>query len=371
MKSISLTGRPLATLNEPFTAVTGFVELPGNQGVVLDAAEVRLVMVNFATGAVAPIGRRGGGPGEWQRPLTLLRGPANQAVAGDPALNKLHLIGQAGTITGAILPPRETPVGQLAPGGIMGMTIARGMDAQGRIYFQAPPPPTTRASFDSLLIVRYDPATSGMEIVGVIPSGISASIGGSPTDMKVDMRPKAMPAQDAWGALPDGRVAIVRAAPYRVDIVAGRGHVRQGQPVTYQPVRVGAAERAAYRKRLATARSSAIAVGMSGANAPRVMSRPIIPSLQDMPDDEFPRVMPPFLGQESIRVTPEGEVWVLRTRAAADSVPTYDIFSGSGLLIGKATLKPRSAVVGFGAGVVYVARQDPEDDLRYLEKYAR
>jgi hypothetical protein len=38
--------------------------------------------------------------------------------------------------------------------------------------------------------------------------------------------------------------------------------------------------------------------------------------------------------------------------------------------VGKATLKPNSVVVGFGQGAVYVARQDPEDDLRYLEKYA-
>jgi hypothetical protein len=41
------------------------------------------------------------------------------------------------------------------------------------------------------------------------------------------------------------------------------------------------------------------------------------------------------------------------------------------VLVGKATLKPHSTVVGFGSGVIYVARQDPEDDLRYLEMYAR
>jgi len=82
-------------------------------------------------------------------------------------------------------------------------------------------------------------------------------------------------------------------------------------------------------------------------------------------------VMPPFTERDAVQVTPEGEIWVLRTRAAADRTPTYDIFSNTGQLVGKATLKPNSMVVGFGTGVVYVARQDPEDDLRYLEKYAR
>ena len=72
-----------------------------------------------------------------------------------------------------------------------------------------------------------------------------------------------------------------------------------------------------------------------------------------------------------MQISPDGEIWVLRTRPASDKVPTYDIFNSTGQLTGKATLKPNSAVVGFGAGAVYVARQDPEDDLRYLEKYAR
>ena len=72
-----------------------------------------------------------------------------------------------------------------------------------------------------------------------------------------------------------------------------------------------------------------------------------------------------------MQVSPEGEIWVLRTRPASDKAPKYDIFNSAGQLIGKATLKPNSSVVGFGSGVVYVARQDPEDDLRYLEVYSR
>jgi len=88
-----------------------------------------------------------------------------------------------------------------------------------------------------------------------------------------------------------------------------------------------------------------------------------------IPDEDFPPVMPAYSNQ--VRVSPEGEVWVPRNRPASDNVPTYDIFDSSGKLVGKATLKPNSAVVGFGAGAVYVARQDPDDDLRYLEKYSR
>jgi hypothetical protein len=90
-----------------------------------------------------------------------------------------------------------------------------------------------------------------------------------------------------------------------------------------------------------------------------------------IPDEDFPKVLPPFLGGGSLRVTPEGQLWVMRTRGRGDKNPTYDVFDRSGVLIARARLKPNSVVVGFGAGTVYVSRQDPADDLRYLEQYRR
>jgi hypothetical protein len=71
-----------------------------------------------------------------------------------------------------------------------------------------------------------------------------------------------------------------------------------------------------------------------------------------------------------VLVMPAGEVWVERTRQADDPTPVYDIFDGAGKLTGLATLRPRSRVVGFGRGAVYVVRID-EDDLQYLERYRR
>lgn len=363
-KNIALTGRPLATLDEPFTAITGLVEMPGNKAVVLDAQESRLLMVNFTNGAATPIGRRGGGPGEWQQPMSLLRGTGNQAILGDPGLSKLHLVGPDGKITGAILPPSDDPRE------MVGMTMSRGTDTRGRLFFQAMPAFEGGGGIpDSANIVRYDPATKQSEVIGTIPTGMTGNVSGSQGQMRVMMRAKPLAAIDAWAALPDGRVAIVRANPYRVDIVGGRGQIQRGTPVNFTPIRIGKAERDAYRERQASARPMMVSIGGGGggaAPAPRGVGGPA-----SVPDEEFPAVMPPFTGRDAVQVTPEGEIWVLRTRAASDRTPTYDIFSSTGQLVGKATLKPHSTVVGFGAGAVYVARQDPEDDLRYLEKYSR
>jgi hypothetical protein len=367
-RAVSLTGRPLATLDEPFTAISGLVEMPGNKAVVLDVQESRLLMVNFASGDVAPIGRRGGGPGEWQQPLSLLRGTGNRAILGDPGLSKLHLVGPDGKISGAILPPSDDPREMI------GMTMSRGADSRGRLYFQAMPDFDGGGGIpDSANIVRYDPTSKTSEIIGSVPTGMTGSVSGSAGATEVRMRARPLAATDAWAALPDGRVAIVRANPYRVDIVAAPRQVQRGAAVTYAPIKVGKAERDLYRAQRASQRPVMISIGGGGGGGATSESRQIggpggAPSI---PDDEFPAVMPPFTGRDAVQVTPEGEIWVLRTRAAADRTPTYDIFSSTGQLVGKATLKPNSMVVGFGAGVVYVARQDPEDDLRYLEKYSR
>lgn len=364
-KAITLTGRPLATLDEPFTAISGLVEMPGNKAAVLDMQESRLLMVNFANGAVSPIGRRGGGPGEWQQPVALLRGTGNQAILGDPGLSKLHLVGPDGKITGAILPPSDDPRQMI------GMTVARGTDARGRLFFQQMPEFTNGGIPDSANIVRYDPTSKQSEVIGSVPTGMAGSVSGSQGRVQVTMRARPLAATDAWAPLPDGRVAIVRSAPYRVDIVSGVGQVQRGPTQNYTPIKVGKAERDAYRERLSSQRPMMIAIGGGGGGGMGPGGRNGPGGPPTIADDEFPAVMPPFTGRDAVQVTPEGEIWVLRTRAAGDKTPTYDIFGSAGQLVGKATLKPNSMVVGFGTGVVYVARQDPEDDLRYLEKYAR
>ena len=75
-------------------------------------------------------------------------------------------------------------------------------------------------------------------------------------------------------------------------------------------------------------------------------------------------------GRGSVAATPDGEVWVLRTRSAGDKTPVYDVFDKTGALVKKASLNPNSRVVGFGNGTVYVARID-DDDLQFLQRYKR
>jgi len=90
-----------------------------------------------------------------------------------------------------------------------------------------------------------------------------------------------------------------------------------------------------------------------------------------IPDEQFPKTLPPFEGLDDVIASGDDEVWVGRMRDAADSFPVYDIFDRTGTVVAHARLRPHTKVVGFGEGVVYVARQSPEDDLWHLERYIR
>lgn len=371
-RSVNLTGRPAASLEEPFTQISGVRELPGNKVVVIDAGEKTVQMADLASGKLTKVGRNGGGPGEYQLPVALFAAPGNATWISDPQLGKVHVMSPDGKITSTLLTP-----GGDGPGGLV---FPRAVDASGRLYFQSfgfTPGSGVQGPPDTVAVVRWDPKAKRVDTLGYVPSGMVSTARGNGSSTNLTIRRPVYAKADAWTALPDGRLAIVRAEPYRVDIVDGPGRVRKGTPVAYTPIKIGAAERDAYRKSLKSGAQGATVVrsfstgGGGGGSAPAVSAPRSMPaSIADIKDEDFPAVMPAFNGG-GIRVTPEGEIWVLRYRAANDHVPTYDIFDSNGRLVGKATLKDNSTVVGFGQGTVYIARQDPEDDFRYLEKYAR
>jgi hypothetical protein len=249
------------------------------------------------------------------------------------------------------------------------MVLPRGTDAQGRIFMTGSPfTPGANEQPDSIPILRFDPRTRRTDTMAMLKNETRVQQSGGSGNTRVMARVGGGPFSPStiWAPLPDGRVAMVHPDPYRVDIVTSRRQVQRGTAVPYTPIRIGKAERDQFRERQASAPRTSIRIGGGGGMS---MSSGGGPPPPPIADSEFPATMPPFTGN-ALQVAPNGEIWVLRTRPASDNRPTYDIFSPAGALVGRATLKPNSQVVGFGQGAVYVARQDPEDDLRYLEKYA-
>lgn len=364
--------KPDAEYAEPFTEVRGIRELPDGRVLVSDWRDKVVMLLDLKAGTAVKIGREGQGPEEYAMPMALWATPDGGALLQDMGNRRFLPIGADGKVGRALTPPQPpAPPAGGPPGGMMimgGLVDARGVDGQGRLYFQGMAITADGSGADSVPIMRWDRAAK-VDTVAWVPLSpdmrpqVTRGAGGNTMMVRIGGG-VAWPKQVQWGVAPDGRIALVEPEPYRVTWL-GSGTRRTGQPVTYTPVRVTEAEKKEYRDQQSRARPVMMTVGGTGGTAPPAAARPTAGE-----DPKWPDTKPPFTGTGSVLVTPDGQVWVGRARRANDPTPTYDVFDGSGNLAGQVTLRPRSRVVGFGKGTVYVVRSD-EDDLQYLERYRR
>ncbi len=348
-RAIDLTGKPVAAIAEPFTKISGVQELSGTLAVATDNMEAKVVLADFARGTVRQVGAKGQGPNEYRFPSPPIAAPGG-AYIFDTYQRRAILIGRNGAITGM----KTLPEGPLSR--------VRGSDAAGDVYFEGSDfDPNTGRFSDSLPVVRWNPTTDKLERVARVWGGGRVIIQrqGGPASLAREITP--FPHLDAWVALPDGRLALIRQDPFRIDFVSPSGMITRGTPTTVRPIAISARERDWYRERNTPGRVGAALIG--GGTGPQQAG----PQWEDA---HFPATMPTFIGSEVV-ATPEGEIWIPRSFSGADKTRRYDIYDASGKLTGSALVDPHARVVGFGPKSVYVARTNPDDDLVYLSKYAR
>jgi hypothetical protein len=280
--------------------------------------------------------------------------------------SRLLIIGPDGKPVRTVAPSQTSTSG---PGGgqrIMGggATGARFVDARGRLYYQSAVynmnahGPSELP--DSAPLVRYDLRTSRGDTIAYVklpPRGptTTRSAGTNMTVMMSGPRPFAV-AND-WNVLPDGSIVIAHAADYHLEVIRPDGQRVAGPPVPYTPIRVNEAEKKAYRDAMATAPRGTITI--NGRSSPA----PLPPE-----PDEWPETKPAF-AINAMSIAPNGEVWLLRSRPAADEIPTMDVFNAQARLVGRVTLPKGTRLIGFGARSAYLIRTD-EDGLQYLSRYA-
>lgn len=372
----SVLAKPSAEYAESFTSITAIRELPSGKVLVADRADKIVQLVDLIAGTASKVGREGSGPGEYALPMTLLALPDGSTLIQDPLNRRFVMVGTDGKPGAFVDMPRPPSNGNGAPVMLMGGFDARGVDSKGRIYFQAAPFGPGGATLDSVAILRWERATSAMDTVGFVklPAG-SATASASGGNMRVMIGGgKRFAPAETWGVAADGRVARVLPEPYRVVWVAGPSQMTAGPIVPYTPMKVTEADKQEFIEAQKRARPMLITMGGPGPGPRPGGGGGGGGANFQAPPPEFADTKPPFVagpgGGGSVAVTPEGEVWVLRTRPAGDKIPTYDVFDRSGTLVKKVSLNPSSRVIGFGKGSVYVVRTD-EDDLQYLQRYAR
>jgi len=152
---------------------------------------------------------------------------------------------------------------------------------------------------------------------------------------------------DGWGVAPDGRVAVVRAKPYRVDWVSRDGKTTVGPVIAYDVLPMTDADRQA---RVAKARSEpSIGAGVGSDGSHPMVEKPAL---------EFAATKPPFAAGD-VLVSPDAMVWVRRTSPSDAADAIYDVFDAAGMRTDRVAVAADEWVVGFGRGAIFVRAHGP------------
>ncbi|MEO8296153.1 MAG: hypothetical protein ABI613_11610 [Gemmatimonadota bacterium] len=341
-----------------FSSIRGVRELPDGRVMVSDGIEEVVVVADLKTGKADTLGRVGQGPGEYKMPDALYAVPSGTLLV-DLGNGRLSFLAADGKYR------ESAPIAQSNNQGLL-VVLPRGTDAQGRVYFQ-PFSGGPGGIPDSASVVRWDRTRSKFDTVARVKlPAINVQSSGGPGNQRQSMRPRPYPAQDIWTVGPDGRVVLVRASDYHLDILGADGRMVHGRPVAFSPVAI----RDADKREWAAEQAGGLRVNMQNRNGE--MSMAFSRGGRDDDEDnaiaetEWPASKPPFV---AAWVTPEGQVWVERS-VSSGTARNIDVFDASGNLASRVVLPVGRRVAGFGAGVVYLRASD-ENDLQTLERYKR
>ena len=352
--------KPDAVFSEPFTFVASVRELRDGRVLVLDRRDRIVLLIDFRAGKAAAVGREGTGPGEFAQPGRLFPLQGDTTAIYDGPARRFVIVEPNGKTGDDFRMDIATGAGQRRGG------VPKWSDAQGRIFTEGSvyAAGDVMAAADSAAITRFARGAHRGDTVAWVRLDKEAVVIRNLPDggISVSNGIRAFALRDDWVALPDGGVAVVRAADYHVDWFSPSAARTAGQALATPRIPVTDADKENARKERLALMRSATPRGRPG--------RPPSASPNDfrgLPDLTFPASKPPFeVGKTFAR--PNGEVWVLRSRVANDRVAVYDVFTRTGGLVRRVAFPRATEIIGFGNAAAYTIRLD-DDDLQYLERW--
>lgn len=368
---------PDKVFEEPFSSVReGAVhEKADGRVVVADPRDKILSLVDMLRGTSQPIGREGSGPGEFGMPLRVYGAPGDTTFLFDPLNTRYLEIAPNGQPVGTFRVEAEPSGG--GPGGMRmgGMTMARASDARGRLYAEAPSitmGPNGPQGADSAAIIRYDRATKKLDTLAYVAVQKPEISGGrGNVNIRIGGGNPLTP-RDEWAVFPDGRVAIVRHSPFRVEFVMPDGKRVTPAAFRYTPIRMTAADRREEEALREVTRANSMMMMVTNDNGRMNRSAQIGPGANAPPLEplnNWPEFKPPFRpGQASVWARPTGELWIRRLEPAGARGTLYDVVNAAGAVVYQVRLPEGTTLVGFGKGTIYTTTAD-EDGLVYLRRH--
>jgi len=315
-----------------------------------------LVAWNPAVGTADTLGRMGSGPSEYRQPDAVFPLPADSTLVVDLGNTRLIAVGPDGSFgeTMQIMRPR--------PEGFPMRIMPRFTDGEGPIYFYLSAN-RSGSMVDSAFVARFDRGSETVDTIGVlrVPIPEFERVG---DNMMMTFGP-LMP-RDDWAVSLDGSLAIVRAMDYSVEWTLSTGEHVNGDAVEFTPVPIGRAEQDRWADEAqANMMQTTSFVSREGGVANIEMRRGG-GSRWDVTAIRWPDEMPP-VHEDRAKVAHDGTLWAERNVGVGED-PIIDVFDTTGSKFYEVRLPPRSRVVGFGEGAVYLATAD-EFDLQWLGKY--
>ena len=355
--------KPSREIEEPFSLVSGALELKPNQVLAVDGTEATVTLVDFAKGTKTTLGRQGSGPGEYRMPAGLFR------LAGDTlwlfdAMQQRLVVFNPDLTPGTTLPmlifDQSTTTALTAPylGDRKGMVYASAMvitagRSGGNMQMSIP---------DSVGVVRVDPRGKAgrTELARVrFPTSGKPDIKQNGTSIKYTMAYPGLVFSDPWTVFPDGRIAIVRGATYTVEYITPDGK-KTSTRIAYDPIKVTAADQKAEMD------EAKRVMAEQGKTVQKMMPANITMDFELLPPAEWPANYPPVSALGALP-GPDGRLWVKRAIPFRTGHEQWDVIDQAGKLVARWRLPVKTTLVALGQGVVYTVRTD-EDDLRYLQR---
>ena len=331
----------------PFPHITAVHELASGKLLVSDVRTPALVLLDSASGITVPVGSPGASAGQYTQPGGFYAGKAGSILLADHSGPRALTISAAGQITGGYSTARK---------GVRSSSDSDSdetrLDSRGYAYFLERNMRIVNGNETSGVaeLIRLDPAKQTEEVVAklMIPKTRRISSEGG---LEITRGTVGDPG-DGWAVLPDGRIAIVHGAPYRVEWVTADGRSTSGPVIAHEPVPFTKEDRDLFNQ---SAPSAGVGAAGSGSRA----------NTADM-DRKFAEFKPPFSPQD-VTASPSGRIWVKRSRPFGAATVIYDVFDGAGNRVDRVDFPKDSRVVGFGAGSVYV--REGSDKNVQLRKY--
>ena len=362
-ESVQRLAQPEVTHPEGFALVQQVRELADGRVVIADPLGQVLLIADLKSGKADTLGRVGQGPEEYRQPDAVYALPGDSTLLVDLGNARLTVLDPDGRF-GKTMPMTQ---GSPGPGGGLLIVIPRGVDSQGRVYFQPIGGGMARGFPDSAAVVRLDRQTGVMDtLVQVKLPEVRQTRAGGPGNQNVSISMLPLSPQDAWAVAPDGRIAVARSSDYHVEWVSPDGQVTSGTSVDHKPIKVERAD----KEEWAESMGNGVRIGIAVSDGDRrvTLGRGGGSGDPDIDNLDWPETKPAFVAN-GVLVTPEGDMWVRRHVPAGEPV-RFDVFGQDAELKGAVTLPAGRRVVGFGRSTVYATRTD-DLGLQWLERYRR